>query len=57
MTTKLDTTFSDPAGCSCQSADSRAFASVTDGELLVRFVWRHEETAFAELVQRHGPMS
>jgi RNA polymerase sigma factor (sigma-70 family) len=27
-----------------------------DGELLSRFATRHEETAFATLVQRHGPL-
>jgi RNA polymerase sigma factor (sigma-70 family) len=28
----------------------------TDGQLLHDFVLRHEEAAFAEMVQRHGPM-
>src|SRR5262249_38753097 len=41
---------------SCPSADSRAFDALTDGDLLERFVRRHEEAAFAALVQRHGPM-
>src|SRR5262249_41068034 len=27
-----------------------------DGQLLARFVDRHDEEAFAELVRRHGPM-
>jgi RNA polymerase sigma factor (sigma-70 family) len=30
--------------------------TLTDGELLERFAARREETAFAELVRRHGPM-
>jgi RNA polymerase sigma factor (sigma-70 family) len=29
---------------------------LTDGELLERFVHQHEETAFALLLERHGPM-
>jgi RNA polymerase sigma factor (sigma-70 family) len=32
------------------------FSAATDAELLERFLTRHEESAFAELVQRHGPM-
>jgi len=28
----------------------------TDGQLLERFVTRHDEEAFAQLVHRHGPM-
>src|SRR5262245_62024165 len=31
-------------------------ALLPDGELLERFVTAHEESAFAILVQRHGPM-
>ena len=31
-------------------------AGVGDGELLARFVERHDEAAFATLVNRHGPM-
>ncbi|HEY7158755.1 MAG TPA: sigma-70 family RNA polymerase sigma factor [Gemmataceae bacterium] len=31
-------------------------AEASDAELLRRFVERHEETGFAELVRRHGPM-
>src|SRR5206468_1309088 len=34
----------------------RPVVGPTDGELLGRFVARREETAFAELVRRHGPM-
>ena len=56
MTTKLDTTLSDPARSSCQSANSRTFDALPDGDLLERFVRQHEEAAFAVLVQRHGPM-
>ncbi len=33
-----------------------AAAEPTDGELLQRFITRNDETAFAALVQRHGPM-
>jgi RNA polymerase sigma factor (sigma-70 family) len=33
-----------------------AALDLTDGELLERFLGRREETAFAILVQRHGPM-
>jgi RNA polymerase sigma factor (sigma-70 family) len=35
---------------------AEAGRDLTDGELLERFVARREETAFALLVQRHGPM-
>jgi RNA polymerase sigma-70 factor (ECF subfamily) len=52
----LDETLADPACFSGQGADSRASDSLGDGELLERFVRRHEEAAFAALVQRHGPM-
>ncbi len=31
-------------------------AGVGDGELLGHFVERHDEAAFAALVNRHGPM-
>src|SRR5262245_54360358 len=31
-------------------------AALTDGQLLERFVALRDETAFAELVDRHGPM-
>ena len=34
----------------------RPAARPTDGELLGRFVARRDETAFAELLHRHGPM-
>lgn len=34
----------------------RALGERADEELLERFVTRHEEVAFAALVQRHGPM-
>jgi RNA polymerase sigma factor (sigma-70 family) len=35
---------------------AQAEVDLTDGELLTRFCRRGEETAFALLVQRHGPM-
>ncbi|HZY88914.1 MAG TPA: sigma-70 family RNA polymerase sigma factor, partial [Gemmataceae bacterium] len=35
---------------------AEAARDLTDGELLERFLGRREETAFAILVQRHGPM-
>src|SRR5690242_1354702 len=35
---------------------AEAVRDLTDGELLERFLARREETAFAILVQRHGPM-
>jgi hypothetical protein len=34
-----------------------ADAPPSDGDLLERFAARREETAFAELVRRHGPRS
>jgi RNA polymerase sigma factor (sigma-70 family) len=34
----------------------QAEAGTTDGQLLERFAWQHEETAFAALLERHGPM-
>jgi hypothetical protein len=33
-----------------------ATAGLTDGEILERFVSRHDEAAFEELLARHGPM-
>ncbi len=56
MTSTRDTTLSEPARSSCRGVDSPAFDGLSDGELLERFVRQHEEAAFAELVQRHGPM-
>ncbi len=32
------------------------FSAATDAELLERFLTQHDEPAFGELVQRHGPM-
>jgi RNA polymerase sigma factor (sigma-70 family) len=37
-------------------ADARAAGDLTDGQLLERFCRRREQTAFAILVHRHGPM-
>jgi RNA polymerase sigma factor (sigma-70 family) len=37
-------------------SDAQATHDLSDGELLERFRVRREETAFALLVQRHGPM-
>jgi RNA polymerase sigma factor (sigma-70 family) len=34
----------------------RGVAGLGDGELLGRFIERHDESAFAALVKRHGPM-
>jgi RNA polymerase sigma factor (sigma-70 family) len=34
----------------------RRAAQTSDGQLLERFTRQHDETAFTELVQRHGPM-
>jgi hypothetical protein len=37
-------------------SEAQATRDLSDGELLERFRVRREETAFALLVQRHGPM-
>jgi hypothetical protein len=37
-------------------SEARAAHDLSDGELLDRFRVHREETAFALLVQRHGPM-
>jgi RNA polymerase sigma-70 factor (ECF subfamily) len=52
----LGKTLADPEHLSGQSAESRAFDALTDGELFKRFAQRHEEAAFAALLSRHGPM-
>jgi RNA polymerase sigma factor (sigma-70 family) len=39
-----------------QIAGRQAARDLSDGELLERFCRRHEEAAFAVIVQRHGPM-
>jgi RNA polymerase sigma factor (sigma-70 family) len=43
-------------GPACRTADAAAAAGLTDGQLLERFVTRHEEAAFEALLRRHGPM-
>ena len=37
-------------------SDGREAADLTDGQLLERFRDRRDEAAFAELLQRHGPL-
>jgi RNA polymerase sigma factor (sigma-70 family) len=37
-------------------AAARTAAALSDGELLGRFAERHDEAAFAALLERHGPM-
>jgi RNA polymerase sigma factor (sigma-70 family) len=37
-------------------ADVQMLAEATDGQLVDRFVCEHEESAFAMLLRRHGPM-
>src|SRR5262249_60043444 len=39
-----------------QFLQTQRCSAATDAELLERFLARHEEAAFAELVQRHGPI-
>src|SRR5262245_46781113 len=39
-----------------QAAFLQGLAAPSDAQLLERFVLRQEETAFAALVKRHGPM-
>jgi RNA polymerase sigma-70 factor (ECF subfamily) len=51
-----DKSLADPTRFPVRGVELRAFDSLTDGELLKRFVERHEEAAFAVLVRRHGPM-
>ena len=53
---KRITVFADPAMSSARYAGSPAFDAMSDGQLLEMFVRRREESAFAALVRRHGPM-
>jgi RNA polymerase sigma factor (sigma-70 family) len=39
-----------------QFLQTHRFSAATDAELLERFLTQHEESAFGELVQRHGPI-
>jgi RNA polymerase sigma factor (sigma-70 family) len=43
-------------GTLCQLLDARTDDHQTDGQLLERFAQQQEETAFALLVRRHGPL-
>jgi RNA polymerase sigma factor (sigma-70 family) len=40
----------------CQLLQTHRLSAATDAELLERFLNRREESAFGELVRRHGPM-
>lgn len=40
----------------CQFLEAHCFGAATDADLLNRFLTRHEEAAFGELVERHGPV-
>lgn len=53
---KRITVFADPAMSSARYAGSPAFDVLSDGQLLEMFVRRRDESAFAALVRRHGPM-
>jgi RNA polymerase sigma factor (sigma-70 family) len=50
------TMWADPTTSSDRYAGSPAFDALSDGQLLEMFVRRREESAFAALVRRHGPM-
>jgi DNA-directed RNA polymerase specialized sigma24 family protein len=50
------TIWADPTTSSNRYAGSPAFDALSDGQLLEMFVRRREESAFAALVRRHGPM-
>jgi RNA polymerase sigma factor (sigma-70 family) len=52
----LDKTLADPAPFSRPDAEELVLDTLTDSQLLERFVRRREEAAFAALVRRHGPM-
>lgn len=50
------TILADPTTSPDRYAGSPAFDALSDGQLLEMFVRRREESAFAALVRRHGPM-
>jgi RNA polymerase sigma factor (sigma-70 family) len=50
----LATAVRNPDRLSQLSLPRASTIAATDGELLMRFVWQRDESAFAEIVERHG---